>query len=119
VIRLEIFAAVIVAALLAGGGGVWYAHHSGYEQGITDQRAADAKAALADQQAQSRLVAKLAQLRQASDQAARQAHAALERARGPCLDRPVPGDVVRLLRRAGIAPKSGADRPLSGSQPGG
>ena len=122
-IRVEIFAAVILAALLAGGAGVWYAHHEGYRQGQADQQAADAAARRQDRHAQRRLVAQLAQLRQASEQAARQARAALERARGPCLDHPVPGDVVRLLRQSGIAvpasPQPTADGPLSHAGPGG
>jgi len=112
-LRVEIAAALLLIVALASAGGIWYAHHRGYEQGRAAQLAADRDARQKDQAGQAQLVAQLHHLQQTSAARLATAHAALQRARGPCLDRPMPGDVVGILRRAGLSrspPEKGADK---------
>jgi len=118
-LRAEIAAVLFAITALASAGGIWYAHHKGYTEGRAEQLAADRQARAKDQAGQARLVAQLHHLQATSAARLATAHAALQRARGPCLDRPMPGDVVSILRRAGLSgssPEKGIDQ--TGGVPG-
>lgn len=95
--RIYIGIAIAVAVV---GAGFWL-YFSGYDEGVSDTKAAADRAAVAHTKRENELIERLntANAERAKEHAKRTQ--IIRQAQAPCLDQRMPDDVVRVLRGAG------------------